>query len=598
MSKDRFVDKQHYDDNYSRDDFSDDLTDVNQPVSRRYSVYKIDQQRGSGYYSQHAGDSIDRIIPPAIDVNSAISGPFLIYELNHLATFTVSTKKQLIKPVDGVKRLREMEATTGVWTMRVQLRLNRREIVITEKATRKEVECFPISRVSNPCCIVDHSAEDLYNNILLFTVQADYGSQQPPEMHLFQCIRKSAQDIAEDIEAAINGRFPRHPPPVKEKPFVNPRPRSPVLSVIDDDKLPFNDVPQHPMYSYRPPQDKSPYRHIGNQPSREISDEDILLLNHCFDDIEGFVASLQQAANALKELERRRMMNGGGHDPAEEMLRMRAKPPPLEQFVDTLQKFKLAINLLPKLQPMLKNPDAIQLLHMLFSPLFLVINSSSGEHKDPTVASKVESPLLTADACHMLETHLNPQETELWRSLGAAWTTPSNVWNGIVPFYYPTFSDGWRHNGANMEDIGMALPPAGYDAGPTQNSRLPYRHITNAPSIGQYGQQIPASWSDPIQHPVVQQHPQQQLQQPQQQPQLPQEPQQLVHSPSQPSLQSQQSVTSLPIPIDINPSQQTYLNELRSKGARIYVVMVGRDGKKSERAFSQNRRCAGVTGRQ
>jgi hypothetical protein len=68
---------------------------------------------------------------------SSLGGPSVTYELDHLATFNVSPKQGLVKPVDGVKRLREMEATSGIWAMKVQLRIDRREIVVLEKATQK-----------------------------------------------------------------------------------------------------------------------------------------------------------------------------------------------------------------------------------------------------------------------------------------------------------------------------------------------------------------------------------------------------------------------------------------------------------------------------
>ena len=38
-------------------------------------------------------------------------------------------------PEDGMKKLRQMEMQTGIWTMRVQLMLDQRDIVIIDRQT-------------------------------------------------------------------------------------------------------------------------------------------------------------------------------------------------------------------------------------------------------------------------------------------------------------------------------------------------------------------------------------------------------------------------------------------------------------------------------
>lgn len=86
-------------------------------------------------------------------------------------------------------------------------------------------------------------------------------------------------------------------------------------------------------------------------------------MNRCFDDIERFVARIQSAAIAQRELEaqahrqrtthRKRGSSQGQMDPQNGILQMRAQLPAEFEFVDILQKFKLSFNLLVRLSLML-----------------------------------------------------------------------------------------------------------------------------------------------------------------------------------------------------------------------------------------------------
>jgi len=79
----------------------------------------------------------------------------------------------------------------------------------------------------------------------------------------------------------------------------------------------------------------------------------------------------------------------------------------------------------------LTDPDAAQLLRMLFSPLSLVIDASRDAQGQPVVAAAVDVPPLSAEACLMLDGCLRTRDAELWKSLGPAWTTPRSFFTSL-----------------------------------------------------------------------------------------------------------------------------------------------------------------------
>uniref|UniRef100_A0A8D3DJT6 EPS8 signaling adaptor L2 n=1 Tax=Scophthalmus maximus TaxID=52904 RepID=A0A8D3DJT6_SCOMX len=170
---------------------------------------------------------------------------------------------------------------------------------------------------------------------------------------------------------------------------------------------------------------------------------DVKILNCALDDIEIFVARLQKAAEAFSQLNHRnKSKKNKKKGPAEGMLTLRAKPPSEAEFIDSLQKLKLALNLLAKLKKHIQNPSASELVHFLFGPLELVLQSCGS----PELVRSVISPHLSKDTVDFLRGHLIPKEMTIFELLGDGWTKPRAEWprDQCAPVYYPKFRNSWE----------------------------------------------------------------------------------------------------------------------------------------------------------
>ncbi|XP_021962658.1 epidermal growth factor receptor kinase substrate 8-like protein 1 isoform X2 [Folsomia candida] len=341
-----------------------------------------------------------------------------VYEVEHLATFQLS--EELNAPSDGMRRLLHMEKNGfGIWSQKMRVRLERNFIVILDFENGDEMERFPLPMIREPTAFTNSNPGELYNNIFAFIVH-------PVEMHIFQCFNISAADLVEDVKLALAGRVPpsrtRHtsqnslPPPPVAPPPEPPHFKSPVEDSRDD---------------------------TSSIESEGQYEREVAILNRCFDDIERFIARLQYAAAAYRELQRRRKSKKSKKkDHGEGLLSMRARPPHEREFVDILQKFKLSFNLLARLKAHIHDPNSPELVHFLFTPLALIVDASRDAHA-PGLASRVVSPLLSREAVDLLTNCLTSKETELWHSLGDAWHLAREQWKGYVAPYQPVFMDGW-----------------------------------------------------------------------------------------------------------------------------------------------------------
>ncbi|XP_074660746.1 epidermal growth factor receptor kinase substrate 8-like isoform X2 [Tubulanus polymorphus] len=379
------------------------------------------------------------------------------YEADHLATFTVGSKQGLQTPEDGIRKLRLMDSTTGIWTMRCVLVVTPRHLAVIDKQTGDEIEVFPINLVRDPTAIYNRDRKDIYNNLLVLTVQEDTKKRSgtPTEMHIFQCVVAPAQDAVE----AIN-RSKQVTTSQSAVSYIPPPPRDPAPHPPSNGDLRVRDrISSFNAMAADPGRMRSRREEDAESVLSDRTEKDVQILNHCFDDIETFVGRLQMAAEAYKELMRRKQKRGktaakkGSKPIGDGILSRRAHPPSVEEFVDIFKKFKLAFNLLARLQPFIHDPNAPELVHFLFTPLSLIVDAS----KDPKnsmndLANRVVSPLLTTEARDLLMHCLTSKESMLWMSLGEAWTLSREQWKGYVPPYYPRFANGWEPYAPSIDE--------------------------------------------------------------------------------------------------------------------------------------------------
>ncbi|XP_003374941.1 putative variant SH3 domain protein [Trichinella spiralis] len=327
-------------------------------------------------------------------------------------------------------------------------------------------------------------------------------------MHIFQCVQVSASEVADDIKQFLRGRFKAVPTGRRISGFAMPsggvEAGSPEMVTTDgtsllhgrsmfsrsDQRYFSQDRPRVSTVPVMMENGRSPsnfnYREVDQKSTFsdssvvEFFERDVNILNRCFDDIERFVARIQSAAIAQRELEalqqqRRAMKPSSSRSsqsrmPGEGILLMRAQLPPELEFFDILQKFKLCFNLLAKLKNHIHEPNAPELLHFLFTPLAIILDACQWGF-GRNIAPQVVSPLISRAAKALLLNCLTSKESEIWASLGDAWRTTAEEWTGPSPGNYsPTFAHSYGPYSTTT--TGTTVPDHGGQAGRSNRNLL------------------------------------------------------------------------------------------------------------------------------
>ncbi|XP_078093386.1 epidermal growth factor receptor kinase substrate 8-like protein 1 isoform X2 [Mustelus asterias] len=393
------------------------------------------------------------------------------YHVNHLTTFPLGPGEETQTVEESIQKLKTMDSKGRIWTQEMLLQVNSSAVNLVDIESKEELETYPLTVIELCDSLLDNWR---FNSILILICKEAH--QAKPDIHFFQCSEVGADLITSDINSAItdlkHGGSTERPnalrfnqermneqsssppsPPLKMAPKV-PAAYSPTI-------LTKGTTPSPPSYVTATA--------VGNAETNEISaatqetaeqkaSRDVAILNHTFDDIEAFMVRLQKTAEAFKILDQRRKGRMGKRKSTKEigegLLTLRARPPTQEEFIDVFQKYKYSFSLLARVKNHITNPSATELIHFLFGPLDMMVQTAGLD-----VASAVASPFLTNDAIQLLSSTLDETEMKQWQSLGDNWTKarlewPAEYWGAP---YNIQFRSGWQPdyldpNGVPWED--------------------------------------------------------------------------------------------------------------------------------------------------
>uniref|UniRef100_A0A8C0HFT2 Epidermal growth factor receptor kinase substrate 8-like protein 2 n=1 Tax=Chelonoidis abingdonii TaxID=106734 RepID=A0A8C0HFT2_CHEAB len=367
----------------------------------------------------------------------------------HLATFIMDKSEASVTVDDAIRKLMQLNSKEKIWAQEMLLQVNDKSIRLLDCESQEELEDFPLPTVQLCQTVLNQMR---YTSILLLVCQDS--EQHKPDIHFFNCDEVEADMVHEDIESALadhkQGKKIRpqtlkvNQEKIKQRQSILPPSQGPAPIPIQHE---MRGSPMNHRNRVAPPLEHNEPGTGEHEESRAILaqkiEKETQILNCTLDDIEVFVAQLQKAAEAFKQLnQRKKGKKSKKKAPAEGVLTLRARPPTEAEFIDCFQKTKLALNLLAKLRKHIQNPSASELVHFLFGPLELILHSCGG----PELARSVVSPLLSKDTIDFLRGHLTPKEMMLWESIGETWTRSRAEWprESVVPTYIPKFRNGWE----------------------------------------------------------------------------------------------------------------------------------------------------------
>uniref|UniRef100_A0A8B9XLU8 Epidermal growth factor receptor kinase substrate 8-like protein 1 n=1 Tax=Bos mutus grunniens TaxID=30521 RepID=A0A8B9XLU8_BOSMU len=403
-----------------------------------------------------------------------VMSDFSTNEVNHLVTFSLG--EDAIHTVeDASQKLALMDSQGRIWAQDMLLSVSASHVTLLDPVSKEELESYPVSAIVR-CDTVRPPGQK--RPLLLLVCQEPERAQ--PDVHFFQGRCVGVESIREEIQRALHNyrsgcgerraaalratrmQPQQHPSPVTE---AAPLPHCPMFRAAIHTVQPAAG-------RGRPQAEPIPEAEETWRPSREEfcpssdpaspdlgprgpdlaslqAEREVDILNHVFDDVESFVSRLQKSAEATRVLEQRERSRRTRHQEAgESLLALRAKPPSGAEYTDVLQKIKYAFSLLARLRGNIANPTSQELLHFLFGPLQMIIDTLGG----PQLASGVRRPHLTSEAVKLLRENVTQRENMLWTSLGDSWTHPGvDLPPEEGPPYRPEFYSGWEPPGMDPQ---------------------------------------------------------------------------------------------------------------------------------------------------